>query len=309
MQLFFNKGFLFYAEYNFRLFFVLLFAKKSILLANDLDTLLPNFLVSKIKKTPIIYDSHELFPEIPELVHKKNVKKIWSKLEATILPKLTNCYTVCNSIAKYYAEKYNTQFKVIKNLPLKNKAITIGKLGFKTENKKVILYQGSVNVGRGLELIIDTITYLPNHILVIVGTGNIINNLKQLVLVKKLQNQIYFLGRKTPEELQKITPLADLGISIEEDLGLNYRFALPNKIFDYIQATIPILVSNLPEMKQIVLEHKVGEIIVNRNPKALANQINNMANKDFSVALKKAQEHLIWEKQEDELLTIFKSLM
>ena len=99
----------FYAEFNFRLFFVLLFSKKDVLLSNDLDTLLPNYLVSILQKKKIIYDSHELFPEIPELVHKPFVKKCWTKLEAWILPKLKNTYTVCNSIADFYDKKYNTR--------------------------------------------------------------------------------------------------------------------------------------------------------------------------------------------------------
>ena len=102
----------------------------------------------------------------------------------------------------------------------------------------------------------------------------------------------------SPESLHKITPLAHLGISIEEDLGLNYRFALPNKIFDYIQAEVPILVSDLPEMKQVVLKYNVGEIVTNRNPKELAIQIEMLLEKDFSSELKKAKNELIWENQE-----------
>ncbi|WP_299012207.1 glycosyltransferase [uncultured Polaribacter sp.] len=309
IRLLFNKGFLFYATYNCRLFFILLFTKADILLANDLDTLLPNYLVSKLKKQKLVYDSHELFPEIPELVHKKFVKNIWSKLEGFFVPKIENCYTVCDSIANYYKNKYQTKFKVIKNLPLQKNRTKTDTLAFKTNHKKIILYQGSVNLGRGLELIIETMPYLPNYVLLIVGTGDIIEDLKQLVQDKNLQQQVNFLGRKTPSELQQITPIAKLGISLEEDLGLNYRYALPNKIFDYIQAEVPILVSNLPEMKQIVTHYNVGEIVQHRKPEKLAEQIKNLAEKDFKAALKNAKETLIWEQQEDKLLTIFKNLV
>jgi len=100
IPLLFNKGVLFYAEYNIRLFFILLFLKKDILLANDLDTLLPNFLVSKIQRTKLVFDSHELFSEIPEIVDKPFVKKVWLCLEAFIIPKLKNNYTVCKSISR-----------------------------------------------------------------------------------------------------------------------------------------------------------------------------------------------------------------
>lgn len=308
IRLFFNKGFLFYAEYNLRLFFIILFFKKDILLSNDLDTLLPNYLVSILQRKKIVYDSHELFPEIPELVHKPFVKKCWSQLESWILPKLKNNYTVCKSIAEFYSKKYNANFTTIMNLP-NRKNIQLGEFPFQYDEKKIILYQGALNVGRGLELIIETMLFLENTILVIIGDGDIINQLKQKTTNLNLDNNIYFLGKLTPKKLQKITPLADLGISIEEDLGLNYRYALPNKIFDYIQAEVPILVSDLPEMKRIAIDYKVGEVIVNRKPKALALQIKKLLDKNFSTALKKAKKELVWENQEEKLLTIFKNLM
>ena len=140
IKLIFHKGFLFYAEYNFKLFFVLLFSKKDLLLSNDLDTLLPNYLVSILQNKKIVYDSHELFPEIPELVHKPYVKKCWSTLEAWILPKLKNTYTVCNSIADFYNKKYNSNFKTIINLPNK-KELEFGDFPFKETGKKIIIYK------------------------------------------------------------------------------------------------------------------------------------------------------------------------
>ena len=304
IKLIFNKGFLFYAEFNFRLFFVLLFSKKDMLLSNDLDTLLPNYLISILQKKSIIYDSHELFPEIPELVYKPFVKKCWSALEAWILPKLKNTYTVCNSIAVFYDKKYNTKFKTILNLPNK-KDLELGEFPFKTAEKKIIIYQGAVNIGRGLELIIDTMEFLDNCKLVIIGNGDIYKDLVKKVDHKNLNNKIHFLGKISPIELQKLTPLANLGISIEEDLGLNYRFALPNKIFDYIQAEVPILVSNLPEMKMISINYNVGEIIKNRKPTELAKQIEELIEKDFSINLKKAKKELIWGNQEEKLISIF----
>lgn len=306
INVFFKKGFLFYTEFNVKLFLTLLFTKKEILLSNDLDTLLANYLVSKLQRKKIVYDSHELFPEIPELVDRPFVKSFWAGLEKKILPNLKNTYTVCNSIANYYDSKYHTVFKTIVNLPTK-KEIVVGNFPFKYNKEKIILYQGALNVGRGLELMIKTMQFLENCILVIIGDGDIYEELKEEVITKKLNRKIYFLGRKKPTELHKLTPLANLGISIEEDLGLNYRYALPNKIFDYIQASVPILVSNLPEMKKVVLENKLGEIVTERKPEALANQIEKILENDYSLALKRASNKLIWEHQEEKLLSIFKN--
>ena len=147
--------------------------------------------------------------------------------------------------------------------------------------------------------------FLDNCVLVVIGNGDIYDALVKRVNDKNLNNKVHFLGKISPKELHKLTPLADLGISIEEDLGLNYRFALPNKIFDYIQAEVPILVSDLPEMKRISINYNVGEIIKNRKPTALAKQIEALLEKDFSDELKKAKKELIWENQEDKLISIF----
>jgi glycosyltransferase involved in cell wall biosynthesis len=307
IKLFFNKGFLFYAEYNFRLFFILFFSKKEMLLSNDLDTLAANFAVSFLQNKKLVYDSHELFSEIPELVHRPFVKKFWTLLEKLLLPKLKNTFTVCKSIADYYNERYATNFKVIRNLPTLKK-IETSKISFSSKEKKIILYQGALNIGRGLELIIDAMEYLDNCILVIAGNGDISADLQERCLNNSTKDKVQFLGKLLPNQLQKITPLANIGLSLEEDLGLNYRYALPNKIFDYIQAEIPILVSNLPEMKQIVLRYNVGEIIELRTAKGLANQIQNMLLKDYSASILKAKQELIWDYEKVILQNIFKNL-
>ncbi len=307
MSLLFKKGIIFYLEYNFRLFLFLLFHKKDILLANDLDTLLANFLVSRIQNKKLVYDSHELFTEVPELIHRPIKQKIWLKLEQYILPKLKNTYTVCESIANYYNQKYVTNFKIIRNIPVKK---NIPKVQKKTK-QKTIIYQGTINIGRGLELMIEVMKHLENTKFIIVGTGDIYKQLQKKVIAENLTDIITFLGKITPKELRKITPKADLGISLEEDLGLNYRYALPNKLFDYLHANIPVLVSDLPEMKRLVLEYKIGEIATSREPKKLAKQIKKILHSEkekYQTFLQKAQEKLHWQHEEKILLSVFNNL-
>lgn len=307
-KLIFNRGFLFYAEYNIRLFLFLLFSKKDILLSNDLDTLIPNFIISKLQRKKLVFDSHELFSEVPELVNKPLRKKFWQQLENYFIPKVKNCYTVCESIAAYYNKNYNTFFKVVRNCPYDKPNIK-SSLPINTHEKKIILYQGAINLGRGLELMIDTMNYLDDFIFIIIGNGDILEQLQQKVIKLKLNDKVFFLGKISPEKLHQITPNAYLGISLEEDLGLNYRFALPNKIFDYIQAEVPIITSNLPEMKNIVTNYNIGEIIKVREPKALAFQIQQMNTKLYTKNLKEAKKELVWKNEEQILISIFENLM
>lgn len=311
MKLLFNNSFMFYAEYNIRLFLKLFFIKKEILLSNDLDTLLPNYLISKLFRKKLIYDSHELFSEVPELINRPFVKRFWLKLEQFLLPKLKNSYTVCDSITNYYNSKYNANFKVIKNFPKTIAKIQLGQFPFEISNKKIILYQGALNVGRGLDLMIDTTQYLENVILILIGTGDIEFLLKQRVKNLNLQEKVKFLGKLTPNQLRTLTPLADLGLSLEEDLGLNYRYALPNKIFDYIQALVPILISDLEEMKKVIELYAVGEIISSREPKKLAEQITNILQNEkgfYSKQLELAKKDLNWDKESEKLVDLFNNL-
>tara|TARA_R110002073_G_scaffold89852_8_gene212594 strand:- start:26129 stop:27220 length:1092 start_codon:yes stop_codon:yes gene_type:complete len=300
-RLLFNKGFLFYAEYSFRLFFFLLFSKKDILYANDLDTLLPNYLISKIQRKKIIFDSHELFSEIPELRNRRFIKLFWLRLEKWILPKLKHVITVSRSIKRHYESLYKIKVTVVRNLPVKLKTTSIP-FDFMSKEEKIILYQGSTNIGRGLELAIDTMVVLEDYILVIIGSGDIIDMLKKKTSNLGLENKVKFLGKILPEKLKNLTPNAHIGISLEEDLGLNYRYSLPNKIFDYIQAEIPIIVSDLPEMGKIVDNYQVGAILKNRNPESLANLIKGVRENNFQAALVKAKKELVWENEKKKLI-------
>ena len=306
-RLLFNKGFLFYAEYNTRLFLFLLFSRKGFLFSNDLDTLLPNYLISKLQKKKLIFDSHELFSEIPELVNKQRVKNIWLYLEKKIIPRLETVITVSDSIKNHYHNLYGISPIVIRNIP-KIKKISQRNFEIDAKGKKVILYQGSVNIGRGIELMIDTMTLLDEYLFIVIGDGDILEQLKEKVSNLSLHNKVKFLGKKTPEELKELTPNATIGMSLEEDLGLNYRYALPNKIFDYLHANVPVIVADLPEMRSLIKKHPIGEILIERTPKTLAKTIINMTNISYEKELKTAKKELNWSKEKEKLISIFSKL-
>lgn len=306
-RLLFNVGFLFYAEFNIRLFIFLLFTKKDLLFSNDVDTLLPHYIISKLQNKKLVFDSHELFSEIPELVNKQQVKKVWLLLEKTIIPKLQTVITVSDSIKKHYQNLYGISAIVIRNIP-EIKTISQKNFEIDAEGKKVILYQGSVNIGRGLELMIDTMALLDEYLFIVIGDGDIIAQLKEKVSNLSLHDKVKFIGKKTPNELKKLTPNATIGMSLEEDLGLNYRYALPNKIFDYLHAHVPVIVSDLPEMRSLIKKHPIGEILIERTPKTLAKTIINMTNISYEKELKTAKKELNWSKEKEKLISIFSKL-
>ncbi len=285
--LLFQKGFFFYAEFNTRLFWMLLFERKSLIYANDLDTLLPNFLVSRLSNTPLVYDSHEYFTEVPELQNRPFVKTVWENLEATLFPRLKNVITVNEKLAEVYSEKYDVPVTAIRNVPELNQegrsdAVDSNVERSDVESREILIYQGALNIGRGIELMIDCMEFLPDVELLIAGQGDISGDLKMRVKNRNLSDSIHFPGRLNPKELKKLTPTASIGLSLEEDLGLNYRYALPNKIFDYIHAGIPVIVSDLPIMSKLVLETGIGEILKERSPRALADLVREVLLKQRS---------------------------
>ena len=313
-KLLFNKGPVFYVEFNIRLFFYLSFKKVDVLVANDLDTLLANFLVSKIRKKQLVYDSHEYFTEVPELVGRDFVKKIWTKLEGKILPGIKYSYTVCDSIANNYSDIYGISMHVIRNYSSCNTTYSGEKVNIRQRDEGIIIYQGVVNLGRGLELAIQAMKFVDNAKLIIIGDGDIKDKLKQLVSKSDLDDKVQFIKRMPYEELMSYTKQADLGISLEENLGLNYYYALPNKLFDYIHAGIPVLVSDFPEMAKIVKEYDVGLTTKTSDPEELADLFVEMiSNKEKRNIWKQntnsAAKELCWENEEKKLLAIYSEVI
>ena len=301
-NLMFNKGFLFYFEFNIRLFFFLLFRKSDILLSNDLDTLLPNFLVSKLKRKKLVYDSHELFVEVPELINRPIVKRVWLWIEQFCLPRIKYSYTVSSSIANYYRKKYNLDMCVVRNFPFYQK-IDVNS----TKNDKKIIYQGAVNQDRGIDLMIASMQYVDAK-LYIAGAGDLLEQMTAYAKQINLDNKVIFLGQVPFQKLSKITQSCALGLSFEEDTCLAYRYSLPNKIFDYIHAEIPVLISNLPEFNSIMKKYDVGMILSSRDPKEVATQINALISVDRNSILTKirlAKQDLCWENEQKELLSLF----
>lgn len=307
---FFNNNFLFYAEFNIRLFFFILFRKYSYVVSNDLDTLPACFFSSRLKNIDLVYDSHELFSEGPELQGRKFVQGFWRKLEDFFLPRIKKSYTVSQSIVDFYDKKYQNKMGLIRNVPyLIDKSESV-KVSFPTKNK-TILYQGVLNPGRGIKPMVKALKYIDNLDIVIIGYGKVEEELKQFVIRNNMQQRVHFLGRIDRDKLINYTKLATLGMVLEEPLGLSFKYSLPNKLFDYIHAELPIIAGNMPEISRIIDKYHVGVIVENYQPKTIADSINKLLNDDkkrqgIKLNQQKAKEILCWEVESEKLNQYFK---
>jgi glycosyltransferase involved in cell wall biosynthesis len=279
-----------------------------------LDTLLANYLVAKIKGSELVHDSHEYYTGVPELERRPILKKIWKTIERNIFPKLKYIYTVNESIAGLYKKEYHVNISVVRNFPIlieKKHILPLSKKELNIpEDKKIILYQGSVNIDRGLVEAVEAMQYVNDAILLVVGDGDILEEVKAKVQKLNLGEKIIFKKRVPFEELWNYTSYADIGISLDKDTNINYRFSLPNKIFDFVHAGVPVLASNLVEIKKIYSMYDIGELIESHDLQHIAKKINFMLSDSEKTKYWKkncfiAAQELCWQNEEKVLQGIY----
>lgn len=294
-----------YFEFNWKLYHELKKKadKNTILHANDIDALLPNYLISKKLNIPLVFDSHEIFSEMPAIQGKMS-QKLWRYVEKQIIPKLKLMITASESYAKWFQKKYGINPVVVQNAPRK---LTFD-IDSYDHNPKILLYQGVINPFRGIDKAILAMHHLDNVIFKIAGDGPRKKEYQELVIHEKLEDKVKFLGKLLPKDLVKITVTADCAMSIEENGGESYRYSLPNKVLDCIQARVPLILSDLPEMRNIKNQFDIGEIIKDHQPENIAEAIKTVLSKgrkSYQSELEKAAEVFCWENEEVKLLDIF----
>ena len=303
----FEKGKLFYAEYNMRLFFYLLFKKMDCIGAIDLDTILPCYFISQIKKTKRVYDAHELFCEMKEIVTRPVIYKIWKRIERFTVPKFVDGYTVNQPIAEEFKKMYGADYEVIRNIALLKEINVVEK------KDKFILYQGAVNEGRCFETLIPAFKYI-NCKLIICGDGNFMQQAKQLVAANNLADKVIFKGKIKPEELSLITQQAYIGITLFENKGLSNYYSLGNRFFDYLHAGSPQLCVNYPLYAEINSKLPIAVLIDDINSINIAAQLNNLlVNEVLYNELQQncltLRQTLNWQQEEIKLITFYKNLL
>jgi glycosyltransferase involved in cell wall biosynthesis len=299
----FNKGKLFYAEYNVRLFFFLLLKKMDAICAIDLDSILPCLYISRWKKIPRIYDAHELFTGLKEVATRPAILKIWKWIERNTVPKYKWGYTVSEGIAEEFNRRYGVNYETIRNVPVSRP------LSEKNLTEKMLLYQGAVNEARGFEYLIPAMQWV-NSRLVICGDGNFMAQLKKLISEYKVGNKVELTGMLGPDDLWTYSLQAYIGVAVPENEGLNQFLALPNKFFDYISAGLPQITVNYPEYQKLNKQFEVAVLLENLDPKVIAQSINNLLEDD--VLYKKLRENCLkarlelnWQQEEKKLIAFY----
>ena len=311
----FQRGKLFYVEYNLRLFVYLLGQRAAAWCACDLDTALPVWLRARLGGQPLVYDAHELFTEVPEVVARPAVQRVWRGVEGFVVPRARLAYTVGPALARVFAQRYGRPFAVVRNVSCLAEGELLPPALAAAPASGYILYQGALNVGRGLENLLDAMPQVAGR-LVICGEGDLSAALRERAerLGLLASGKVEFRGFVLPEALREVTRHAAVGIMLLENIGLSYYYSLANKFFDYVHAGIPQVLIDFPEYRALNDRFDVAELVADLAPATLAAALNRLLRDEparyqhLAANCRRAAPQLSWQHEEQELLRLWQEV-
>ena len=307
-----NLSLTFYLKFSAVLTYRLMFSRYSICFAEDIYTLPFACIVNVFKRGKIIYDSRELFGYLAGLTGRKIIQRILRLIEKTFIKRVSQVVVTGEMDAEFIKDEYGiNNIIVVRNLPLYKKIDTAfdfrGKYGI-DKKKKILIYQGMIHHGRGLKIIFDQLKDTDYYVLIILGHGDNYEFYKNLSVKLDVDKKVIFAGKVGQEDLLNYTAGADAGISLIENISLSYYYALPNKLFEYIAAGIPVIASNLPQMKKVVEEYKVGIVVDPSDAASLSAELRKFYEDEamydeYKKNCAKAAGELNWQKEVENLFS------
>ena len=282
--------------------------------AHDVNTLPTAWLVSKIARVPLVYDAHEVSTDREGY---RNFRNLVAWVEKMLMPRLAATITTTDTRAKFFSRAYGIKRPtVLQNRPRLQDVGDSNRIRAELglgEAWPIALYQGGLQQGRGLENIIDVAKDIPKVYFVFIGGGRLARQLKTLAKNSGQENKIFFIDTVPLSELPYYTASADIGLQVIENTCFNHFSTDSNKIFEYIMAGLPVISSNLPELRKLVTSYKFGLLVEAGNKQALKNAIQTLAkNKRYREELgqkaSSAKSALSWERQEAKLIAMYSEL-
>ncbi|MCA8829816.1 glycosyltransferase [Hymenobacter pini] len=313
LRCWFMRGKLFYLEYNLRLLLYLLGRRASAWCAIDLDTALPVWLRARLGGQPFVYDAHELFTEVPEVVARPRIQRIWRVIENFIVPRAQLAYTVGPALAQVFEQRHGRPFAVVRNISRLDAEPEV----HEAPERDLIVYQGALNAGRGLEALLEAMPQVNGRLL-ICGEGDLSEQLReQAAGLGLLQSgQVEFGGYVLPADLRVLTRRAAVGVMLLENQGLSYYYSLANKFFDYLHAGVPQVVINFPEYQALNEQYQVADLVADLQPATLAAALNRLLPGGdtahyhmLAENCHRARQVLNWQHEEQQLLALYARLL
>lgn len=283
--------------------------------SNDLNTLPQGFICSKIrfKKKKLIYDSHEV-----QTSRTGYDSKYYSQSEKFFIDKIDTMIVENHTRAKYNEELYGFYPNVVYNYPFKQRSNQVDKAPLRellniSSDEKILLYQGGIQAGRGLDKLIQAVPLFKEGILVLIGDGRIKPELEKMVDDMKLHDKVKFLSKVPVEELPAFTRNGYIGFQVLNNINYNHYSASSNKLFEYIMSNIPVVACSFPEIKKVVEGEEVGICVDSHIPESIAEGVNYLlenpdVREQMAFNCDKAKNKYNWDEEKKNFLTVYKSV-
>ena len=300
----------FYFTFFYLLTKDLLKFKADIYFTEDVYTLPLTYLFAKYNKAKIFYNSREIYANLGALRNKSFTQNVITKIEQKFIKKVDYVLVTGEMDKNYLKEFYKlNNILVIRNLPKYTEKISKIDLRTKYEipyDKSILIYQGVILEGRGILKLIKLMNKIDNAYFIIIGDGEFKKQFEEETQKLNLKSKVHFIGAVNHSELLSYTASADIGVALIENISLSYYYALPNKLFEYIMAGVPVLCSDLPQMKNIIDEYKVGRYVNAEDEDEIISILKEMLIEKerfnyFKINCYKAAKELNWEFEFDKV--------
>ena len=285
--------------------------------AHDLDALWPAVRAARRLDRRLVYDSHEFWIEQSSLVNRPLIRSFWSLLEQRLIKQADRVITVSSSIAQSLKDRYHLEdVVVLRNLPLfreKVQSNLIRETLDLPDDRSIVLYQGGFLTENGLREQIEAAAGFKEAVLVLIGDGPSEGALREQVHSAGLSDRVFFIPRVPFHQLHNYTCSADLGLCLIKGTGQSFYYSLPNKLFEYMMAGLPVLASNFPEMERVIRETKTGATMNPTDLPAIRQEVDDLLcdssrREACAQASLEAATRFNWEREVDQLTQLYTTL-
>ncbi|MBS9402921.1 glycosyltransferase family 4 protein [Halomonas sp. TRM85114] len=290
-------------------------ARPDIVHAHDVNMLPTAWLAARLVKAPLIYDAHEISTDREGY---RSFRGMVGWIEKQLVPRVAGMITTTDARAKFFARAYGVARPlVLQNRPRLVKVEVTNRireeLGL-SEPWPIVLYQGGLQPGRGLDRLVKAAAKVPEAYFVFIGGGSQADELKLLAKASGLGGRVCFIDTVALDELPSYTASADIGVQPIENTCLNHFTTDSNKLFEYVIAGLPIVASQLPEISKVVRKHDLGLLVPPGDTEALAEAIRSLVSDPelrlwYRAHAKQAAQTLNWETQEQTLLDLYANVL
>jgi glycosyltransferase involved in cell wall biosynthesis len=320
----FNREFSYLSFYN-KFLDVTKHNKYDIIHAHDLNTLPCAYIAARRHRAKLVYDSHELYLERNRFKPASYIwKSILKRLEHFLINRCDAVITVNESIAEELRNRYRVTLPmVLMNTPKRNDPkpeTSNGNNAIRSclgidSTQVILLYTGAITFNRGIEKAISALPLLPNCHLVCMGPGSdsFKNSLSEVAISEGVEKRFYFFGPVPSSEVVAYSSGADIGIATIENACMSYYLCSPNKLFEYMNAGLPVIASDFPELKKVIVECDIGLTVDSSSSKLIAKVISELLKDPQRLqqmsnnALKNAHRYS-WEKESRKLRELYRDI-